>query len=91
MRLSNDARHKAAAIYQTLQFIKQNIFRKDFEVLKTQATANLLDHGFDKVDYVEICNAETLLPVASTNDTKQLLVLAAAFIENVRLIDNILL
>ena len=91
MRLSNEARNKAAAIYQSLQCIKKNIFRKDIEALKAEAAPKLQQSGFDKVDYVEICNADTLLPVASANDVKELIILAAAFIENVRLIDNILL
>lgn len=91
MRLSSEARNKAAAIYKSLQYIKQNIAKVDIEILKAEATASLLNSGFDKVDYVEMCDADTLLPVASANDAKDLIVLAAAFIENVRLIDNILL
>ena len=92
MRLSEDARNKATAIYQSLQLIQQNIYNKDIEALKAEATNNLLDNGFEKVDYIKICDAGTLLPVTSvSNDKKQLITLAAAFIENVRLIDNILL
>ncbi len=91
MRLSNEARNKAAAIYQSLQFIKRNVFNKPVNVLREQAIQKITGQGFDKVDYVEICDAETLLPVTAANDGKKLIALAAAFIENVRLIDNILL
>jgi pantoate--beta-alanine ligase len=91
MRLSDDGRNKAAAIHQSLQLIRQNIFEKNIATLKAEAADNLFDHGFNKVDYIEICDAETLLPVDSLHDDKKLIALAAAFIEDVRLIDNILL
>jgi pantoate--beta-alanine ligase len=90
MRLSNKGRTKAAVIYQSLQYIKQNIFSKPVDVLKLEAIQKIIQNGFDKVDYVEICNAGTLLPVTDVSKEK-MIVLAAAFIENVRLIDNLLL
>lgn len=90
MRLSNDARNKAAAIYQSLQFIKQNIDKESIAFLKDQASGIILKNGFDKIDYVEVCDAETLLPVESFQP-KKTIALAAAFIEDVRLIDNIIL
>jgi len=74
-----------------LQFIKQNISTKDFNTLKQKATENILQQGFDKIDYVEICDAETLLPVTKLEDDKKLIVLVATFIEGVRLIDNLIL
>ena len=91
MRLSDDARNKATAIYQSLQFIQQHIAGGNIELLKEQAKEKILQGGFDKIDYVEICDAETLLPVRVAETRKKLIAVAAAFIENVRLIDNILL
>ncbi len=91
MRLNNDARKKATAIYETLQYIKQNIKKNNFESLLQHAKERILNNGFDKVDYIEICDVETLLPVNKINADKKLIALAAAFIEDVRLIDNILL
>jgi pantoate--beta-alanine ligase len=91
MRLSDEARTKAAVIYESLQFIKANIFNTDADVLKTKATERILQNGFDKIDYIEICDAETLLPVSNVESNKKSIVLAAAFIENVRLIDNLIL
>jgi pantoate--beta-alanine ligase len=90
MRLSVDAREKATAMYKALQFIKQNIQGTEINLLEKQAKEKILQSGFDKIDYVEVCDAETLLPVSSFAD-KKLVALAAAFIESVRLIDNILL
>jgi pantoate--beta-alanine ligase len=91
MRLSDDGRIKAAGIYESLQFIKQNIYNADIDFLKASATQKIMQHGFDKADYVEICDTETLLPATSITNDKKLIALAAAFIEDVRLIDNILL
>lgn len=91
MRLNSDARKKATVIYEALQYIKQNINKDDLETLIQQVTEMILSNGFDKVDYIEICDAETLLPVDNYVADKKLITLAAAFIENVRLIDNILL
>jgi len=90
MRLSDDAKNKAAAINKNLKFIQQHILTKDFNWLKQIATENLLANGFEKIDYIELCDAETLLPVDAVSN-KQLIVLIAAFIEGVRLIDNLLL
>jgi len=91
MLLSEEARTKAGAIYDSLQFIKQNIPGTPVEVLKQDAVRNILSAGFDKVDYVEICDAETLLPVSEPEENKKLIVLAAAFIDGVRLIDNLVI
>ncbi len=91
MRLSEDARIKGACIYQSLQFTQQNISAVSFDKLKAQATETLLQNGFDKIDYIEICDAETLLSLKSIEKNKKLIVLVAAFIEGVRLIDNVLI
>jgi len=91
MRLSNDAQNKATAIYSSLQTIKQNIFDVDLDTLKKQAIEKLLQHGFDKVDYVEIADAETLLPVKEVSKKINMIALIAAYIEEVRLIDNLVL
>ena len=49
----------------------------------------LLQNGFDKVDYIEICDAETLLPVTEITKENTSIILVAAFIDGVRLIDNL--
>ncbi len=89
MRLSNSARKKATAIYQALQFIKQNIPNKNLDELKHEAASIIINNGFSKIDYVEICDAESLLPVNDLHQHKNLIALAAAFIDDVRLIDNL--
>lgn len=91
LRLNNDARKKAIAIYKALQYIKQNIEKNNFEELKYHAKEIILNKDFDKIDYTEICDAKTLLPVTSVDNSKKLIALAAAYINDVRLIDNVLI
>ncbi len=91
MRLSNDGRKKAIAIYQGLQYIKQNFEKNSFEDLTQRAKQMILNNGFDEVDYIEIRDAETLLSADNLDANKKLIALAAAFINDVRLIDNIVL
>ena len=90
MRLSGDAKQKASAIFKALTFIKNNISSQQTEQLKQKASAIILDAGFEKIDYIEICDAETLKPFDKVQQTK-MVVLVAAFIEGVRFIDNMLL
>jgi pantoate--beta-alanine ligase len=90
MRLNAEARKNAVAIYKALAYIKQNIEKNSFENLTRHAKQMILDNGFNKVDYAEICDAETLQPISEFNSNKKIIALAAAFITDVRLIDNLL-
>jgi pantoate--beta-alanine ligase len=48
----------------------------------------LLAAGFDRVDYLEVCDAETLQPVERVTEPARARVFAAAWIGRTRLIDN---
>jgi pantoate--beta-alanine ligase len=90
MRLNEEERKKAVEIYKTLQFIKANVGKKVPQELKKEAAAHLTNKGF-KVDYVEIADASTLEPVNSWAEGQKMVCLIAAFNNEVRLIDNMLL
>jgi pantoate--beta-alanine ligase len=90
VRLSDEAKQKASAIFKALGFIKNNISSLSIDQLKEKATAIILYAGFEKIDYIEICDADSLMPLNKFQQTK-MVALAAAFIEGVRLIDNMLL
>lgn len=62
--------------------------RRDFESLASEATQRLLDAGFDQVDYIAICDPDTLLD-ASESQTK-FIILAAVSLGSTRLLDNVL-
>ena len=53
------------------------------------STRKLVERGFDKVDYFSICDGLTLRPISP--NTKNIRILAAAWLGNNRLIDNIAL
>ncbi|HET6993546.1 MAG TPA: pantoate--beta-alanine ligase [Chitinophagaceae bacterium] len=90
MRLNEEERKKAPAIYSALQSLQQNLQKEDLQSLKSETTTRLTKLGF-KVDYIEIADASTLLPVTEWNGSQKLVALAAAFLNEVRLIDNLLL
>lgn len=91
MRLSEADKQQATAIYQSLKFIQENINTISIIDLKQQVITALLNSGFEKVDYVEICDAITLQPITSKEKSTQKVALIAAFLNGIRLIDNLIL
>ena len=90
LRLNKQEREIAAEIYKTLLTVKQKIKPGSLHKLKIEAQQNLIKKKL-KPDYVEIAKADNLEPVNEWNGTDNLVILAAAIIGEVRLIDNILL
>jgi len=90
MRLSANEKQQATLLWQTLLYIRENIKPGDINYLKEKAISQLSTNSF-KVDYVEIANARNLLPVHTWDGKEKLVALVAAFLNEVRLIDNILL
>ena len=91
MRLSANEREQASSIYKQMVMIKDQVHSTPVVELEKIAIANLLKDGFSKVDYVSIVNPNTLLPVKEVAGGEEAIVLVAAFLNNVRLIDNMLL
>lgn len=89
-RLSEVARKNASEISKTLFFIKENINQGDTDKLIDTAIKQLVNKGF-KTDYIMIADAETLVEVSDWEGQIKIVVLAAAFIEGIRLIDNMLI
>ncbi|HEY0040183.1 MAG TPA: pantoate--beta-alanine ligase [Flavisolibacter sp.] len=88
LRLSPEQRQAATAIYEALLYIKKNSTDQSITEAQNEAAAMLVSRGF-KPDYVQIADADTLLPANGT--TKRKIALIAAFIGDIRLIDNLLL
>lgn len=89
-RLSNAARQNALAIYNRLTWIKDNLDNMPIQDLENGAEEHLLKNGFTKVDYIAIADAKSLEPVSIYNKEVKTVILIAAFIDGVRLIDNLL-
>lgn len=88
--LSEQQRAIAPALYQTLQTCAQAI-RSGEQVIETLRTGerHLLQKGFEKIDYLQLCDGETLLPLSAFQKGARLF--AAAHLGRARLIDNIAL
>jgi pantoate--beta-alanine ligase len=92
MRLTVAERQTAAVIYQTLQRIGAAVtaLENDFAGLKMQAAATLTNAGF-RPDYVEIADAATLELLKAPAGRKKIVALIAAYLGEVRLIDNLVI
>jgi len=90
LRLNNIERKKAVAINGALQFVKKEIHAGDLTKLEIEAASSLAAQGF-KVDYFEIAKADSLELISEWDGNTKLVALAAAFLNQVRLIDNMLL
>lgn len=90
LRLNATERKLAPAIYESLQYIRSNIPVEEPAILKSTMTESLTKKGF-RVDYVEIADAATLEPVNEWDGKQDLVTLAAAYLNEVRLIDNLVL
>ncbi|MEO6611131.1 MAG: pantoate--beta-alanine ligase [Chitinophagaceae bacterium] len=89
-RLNKEERRTATAIYQSLRLVKENLHPDNLLSLQQEAQHMLRKAGFT-IDYVEIADAEDLSPVVNWDGKKKLVGLVAAFLNEVRLIDNMLL
>lgn len=87
-RLTDEHRKKAAELYRILQQLKQQLKQGQLCAdVEAQAIAQLQAVGFE-VEYVSVRERTTLLP--AHNNQQNRLVLAAAHLGGVRLIDNLI-
>lgn len=86
--LTPEQRAVAPVLYSTLLLIgaRVNAGAVDLRALEREAVEALTAAGF-RPDYVTICAEDTLLPAA--DDSKPLIMLAAAWLGTTRLIDNL--
>jgi len=86
-RLNEESRKKAPALFETLNYLKKNIQPGSLKRLKEEGRSKMEQSGF-KVDYVEIADANSLEIVDNYDGNQELVGLIAAFIQEIRLIDN---
>ncbi len=87
MRLTSVERIKAIRISEVLLFIKQEIKPGNLQDLKQRCINYLTNEGYN-VDYVEIADATNLTLLQNWDGKTKLVALVAAFLNEVRLIDN---
>ena len=90
MRLSSEARKKAPLIHSALQRVKAEISHIDVKKSLQQAKNRLEEEGF-KVDYLELRRANDLHVLNEFPLDEQAVLLVAAYIDGIRLIDNIII
>lgn len=86
--LTEAERAIAPALYAAVSGVARKVASgTPIETATSEARAELTAAGFQKIDYIEVRNAETL--VVATGGAKPLRVLAAAWLGKTRLIDNV--
>lgn len=90
MRLNELDRKTATIIYQSLVTIREHLQPGNVEHLKEEAKQKLTKAGL-KPDYVELARADDLTLIENWDGQTKLVALIAAFLHDVRLIDNMLL
>lgn len=86
-RLTPEQRQKAPLLYQSLISIKNKLHINNTKLLITNEISNLSKNGF-KVDYLQLAHASSLQPIQQWNGENAVL-LVAAYVDSIRLIDNI--
>jgi pantoate--beta-alanine ligase len=90
MRLNENERKLAVKISETLYSIKTALRPGYVADLTDKALNNLATAGF-KTDYVSLADASTLEPVDEWDGKQKIVALIAAYLNDIRLIDNMLL
>lgn len=90
LRLNDAERIQAAELYKALSIIKNSALKENFPTLKAIAIKNLESKNF-KIDYLELAKKNELEIVSEFIPGENLIILIAAYLGNIRLIDNVLL
>ena len=90
-RLSASDKTKAAELFKTLSEIENEVKINPQNVKKIlqKNQQNLLEIGFEKIDYLEIREEKNLKLVTNPNQSEASRIFIAAYLSKVRLIDNL--
>jgi pantoate--beta-alanine ligase len=89
-RLSSAERKLAPILYQTLSKTKELLSTKKLDEIRMEATKKLTASNI-KLEYLELANQETLQLLQTHDKSIPSILLIAAYVGEVRLIDNILI
>jgi len=88
-RLTTDEREKASIIYKKLLLAKELFGTKSAKEVKKRIEQEFNKQNTFQLEYFEIADEATLLPVSEKEFDKKYRGFIAIFIENIRLIDNV--
>jgi pantoate--beta-alanine ligase len=89
MRLSSRERIAAPLIYETLTGMKERSGTVPVKELKEWAAGKIITNPAFTVEYIEIADKYTLLPLENWETKEKAIALAAVYLNDIRLIDNI--
>jgi len=87
-RLSPEERIAGLELSRTLRAIKETWKASDPHHLTQSYTQKLNEHPLIDVEYLEIVDNETLLKISKWKEADSVIVCIAAFVGEIRLIDN---
>ncbi len=88
-RLSEENRANAKIIYQTLLEANKLLHIKSLEEVILFVTQTINSTPNFELEYFQIANESTLLPIVNKNETEKSRAFIAVFVNNIRLIDTI--
>lgn len=91
MRLSAAGKDKALALYRSLNHVKRYFKVRELNTLRKEALDILHQEGEIEVEYLAICETRSLQEIDHIDPAKRHVALLVAWVEGVRLIDNMLL
>jgi len=91
VRLTPHGRQQALALYRTLQQTKAGLEKKDLDILRKEAIAALQNSPGVQLEYFAVYNVDTFDEAQEKTSNRPLVALVAAWVDGVRLIDNLLL
>ena len=92
LRLSDNGKLVASNIYKGLELAKAEIFsKKDVQEITSSLTEFYERIDGCTIEYCKIINARTLIPVMDYGEIEEIAVCVAAYVEGIRLIDNLYL
>ncbi len=91
VRLTAEDRTKVALIYKTLTEAADMVGEYNPSEIQRLSLTKLKNESRFKVEYFEIVDGRTLLPIQLFEDTDYAVALAAVWVGDVRLIDNVIL
>jgi pantoate--beta-alanine ligase len=91
IRLTKEQRRAAPHIYKALLEIRGNVSHHSVVETSALAIKQIESEGVLKVEYLELADASTLLPVSDWSETSRIIACIAVIAGSVRLIDNLLI
>lgn len=89
-RLTDAQRQQAPQLYKALQLAAANLQQKSIEAIKSEVAQQLQQVEELKLEYFEIADPHTLQPLQDVSGQEEVALCIAAFLGEVRLIDNML-